>query len=161
MTRPPERKQPNVNATRRSAARLGAVQALYQMEMTGAGAEDALKDHHDRQSGEGRGRMAEADGDLLALLVRGATDEAPDLDLIINRSLTNDWAVDRLESVLRAILRAGAFELKARAKTPARVAISEYVDVAHAFYAGPEPGLVNAVLDRVARELRPDEFERG
>lgn len=157
MTRPPAHK-PNPNATRRSAARLAAVQSLYQMEMTGAGAEDALKDFTDRQTGEQRGRMAEPDGDLVALLVRGVTAECEDLDRLIGENLSRDWTVDRLEAVLRAILRAGAYELKARAQTPTRVAISEYVDVAHAFYAGPEPGLVNAVLDRVARAVRPQEF---
>lgn len=152
--------KPNPNAARRSAARLAAVQALYSMEITGVTAEEALDEFRQRLD-EPRGRMAAPDGDLVAFLVTGTTAETEPLDAVIGRSLARDWSVDRLEAVLRAILRAGAFEIKARPQTPARVAISEYVDVAHAFYAGPEPGLVNAVLDKVARELRPAEFGAG
>lgn len=150
--------KPNNNAARRSAARLAAVQALYSMEITGVSATKALDEFRTRQD-EPRGRMAEPDGDLVAFLVNGATAEGALMDEVIGKALSRDWTVDRLEAVLRAILRAGAFELKARPQTPARVAISEYVDVAHAFYAGPEPGLVNAVMDRVARVLRSQEFE--
>ncbi|MGE5546541.1 MAG: transcription antitermination factor NusB [Solirubrobacterales bacterium] len=159
MSKSPARK-PNNNAARRSAARLSAVQALYSMEITGVSAQEALDEFRSRQD-EPRGRLAEPDGDLVAFIVVGATAEAPAVDEIVGRALSRDWTVERLEAVLRAILRAGAFEIKSRPQTPARVAISEYVDVAHAFYAGPEPGLVNAVLDRVARALRPEEFEKG
>jgi N utilization substance protein B len=149
----------NPTAARRAAARLAAVQALYQMEMTGTSPDEALKDSQDRRSEEPRGRMAEPDAALLGLLVRGATQDCAELDEMVGNALTVDWPVERLESVLRAILRSGAWELKARAQTPARVVISEYVDVAHAFYSGPEPGLVNAVLDRIAKVLRPEEFQ--
>lgn len=154
-------RKPNPGATRRSAARLAAVQALYSMEITGVTAEQALDEMQERLDGEPRGKMADPDGDLVAFLVRGATVEGAELDELIGRALSRDWTVDRLEAVLRAILRAGAFELKARPQTPARVAISEYVDVAHAFYAGPEPGLVNAVMDKMARALRTEEFAGG
>jgi N utilization substance protein B len=139
---------------------LAAVQALYSMEITGIAAAQALDEFRQRQAEEPRRGMAEPDGALVALLVQGATAEAALLDEMIGRALSKDWSVERLEAVLRAVLRAGAFEIKARAQTPARVAISEYVDVAHAFYAGSEPGLVNAVLDRVARALRPEEFAK-
>lgn len=152
-------RKPNPGATRRSAARLAAVQALYSMEITGVTAEQALTELHERAAAEPD--LAEPDATLVGLLVHGATAEGGALDELIGRSLSRDWTVDRLEAVLRAILRAGAFELKARPQTPARVAISEYVDVAHAFYAGPEPGLVNAVMDKLARLLRPAEFEGG
>ncbi|MBI2236064.1 MAG: transcription antitermination factor NusB [Magnetospirillum sp.] len=148
----------NPTAARRAAARLAAVQALYQMEMTGTSAGEALKDSQDRRAEEPRGRMAEPDAALLGTLVRGTTQDAPLLDELVGNALTADWPVDRLEAVLRAILRAAAWELKAHAQTPARVVISQYVDVAHAFYSGPEPGLVNAVLDRIAKVLRPGEF---
>lgn len=154
-------RKPNPGATRRSAARLAAVQALYSMEITGVTAEEALTELRDRLDGEPRGRMADPSLDLVGLLVEGATAEGALLDEMIGNALSRDWTVDRLEAVLRAILRAGAFELKARPQTPARVAISEYVDVAHAFYSGPEPGLVNAVMDKIARTLRADEFEGG
>ncbi|MBR9970593.1 transcription antitermination factor NusB [Magnetospirillum sulfuroxidans] len=154
-------RKPNSGATRRSAARLAAVQALYSMEITGVSAEQALDEFRQRLESEPRGKLADPDGDLVSLLVRGATAEGAELDRQIAAGLARDWTVDRLESVLRAILRAGAFELKSRPQTPARVAITEYVDVAHAFYSGPEPGLVNAVMDRMARNLRPAEFEGG
>jgi transcription antitermination factor NusB len=154
-------RKPNPNATRRSAARLAAVQALYSMEITGVTVEKAMDEFREREESEPRGKLAEPDGELVTLLVRGATVEGELLDEMIGRSLSRDWTVDRLESVLRAILRAGAFEMKARPQTPARVIISEFVDVAHAFYAGPEPGMVNAVLDKIARVLREAEFEGG
>lgn len=152
-------RKPNPNATRRSAARLAAVQALYSMEITGVTAEQAIDEFHQRQEDDPPKRLAAPDGDLMTLLVRGATAEGDALDAMVNQALSRDWTVDRLEAVLRAILRAGAFELKARPQTPARVAITEFVDVAHAFYAGPEPKMVNAVLDKIARMLRAEEFE--
>lgn len=152
-------RKPNPNATRRSAARLAAVQALYSMEITGVTAEQAVDEFRQRQTDEPPTRLAEPDGELVTLLVRGATAEGEILDEMISGALSRDWTVDRLESVLRAIMRAGAFELKARPQTPARVVITEFVDVAHAFYAGPEPKMVNAVLDKIARVLRADEFE--
>ena len=148
----------NPNAARRSAARLAAVQALYAMDLTGIGTDQALVDtgrHREDQASDG---MAEPDDRLVNFLVYGVTAETAPLDAMITDALSSDWSSDRLEAVLRAVLRAGAYEIMARAETPARVAISEYVDIAHAFYAGPEPGLVNAVLDRVARRLRPAEF---
>ncbi len=157
MAKPQPRKA--LHAARRSAARLAAVQTLYSMDITGVTAAQALDEFRRRQDDEPPGGLAEPDGALVALLVQGATAEAALLDEMIGHSLSRDWTVDRLEAVLRAVMRAGAYEIKARPTTPARVAISEYVDVAHAFYAGSEPGLVNAVLDRIARVLRPEEFE--
>ena len=151
-------RKPNSGATRRSAARLAAVQTLYSMEITAIGAEQALDEFRQRTASEPPGRLAEPDVELVAFLVRGTAAHQAELDAAIAQGLSRDWTVERLEAVLRAILRAGAFELRARAQTPARVAITEYVDVAHAFYAGPEPGLVNAVMDRMARVLRPAEF---
>ncbi len=152
-------RKPNPNATRRSAARLAAVQALYSMEITGVTAEQAIDEFRQRQEDDEPSKLATPDGELVTLLVRGATAEGELLDEMIGHALSRDWTVDRLESVLRAILRAGAFEMKARPQTPARVVITEFVDVAHAFYAGPEPKMVNAVLDKIARVLRADEFE--
>ncbi len=152
-------RKPNPNATRRSAARLAAVQTLYSMEITGVTAEQAITEFHQREADEPESKLANPDGELMTLLVRGATAEGTLLDEMISNALSRDWTVDRLESVLRAILRAGSFELKARPQTPARVVITEFVDVAHAFYAGPEPKMVNAVLDKVARVLRAEEFE--
>ena len=76
---------------------------------------------------------------------------------MITPALSAEWPLERLEAVLRAILRAGAYELFARADVPLKVVITEYVDIAHAFFEGKEPGLVNAVLDRIGRVLRTDE----
>jgi N utilization substance protein B len=151
----------NPSVAKRSAARLAAVQALYQMEMTGVSDEQALQDSKARRNEEPRGRMAEPDPSLLGQVVRGVSADTAKLDTPSGEALTGDWTVERLESVLRAILRAGAWELISRPQTPARVCISEWVDVAHAFYSGPEPGLVNAVLDRMAQTLRSEELGKG
>ncbi|CAA7623709.1 N utilization substance protein B homolog [Candidatus Terasakiella magnetica] len=148
----------NPSVARRSSARLAAVQVLYQMDLTGVTAEEALKDSKDRRAEEPRGRIAEPDSSLLGQVVRGVATETATLDQLVGSALTGDWTVERLEAVLRAILRAGAWEMGARPQTPARVCISEWVDVAHAFYSGPEPGLVNAVLDRLAQILRAGEL---
>ncbi len=159
MTEPPARHKANISATRRSAARLAAVQTLYSMDMTGLDAGTALAEFKERRE-EDR-RMADPDDELMNFLVMGTDNDRNALDSLIGESLSRDWTIERLEAVLRAILRAASFEIKSRPATPARVAISEYVDIAHAFYEGPEPGLVNAVLDRIARTLRPDEFAPG
>ena len=159
MAHPHPRRNPN--ATRRSAARLEAVQALYAMEINGIDTTQALADAGGHLDEAAPVDMAQPDGALVAFLVHGASTDTEALDALIAQALSGDWSSDRLEAVLRAVLRAGAYEIKARAETPARVAISEYVDVAHAFYSGPEPGLVNAVLDRIARVLRPAEFDAG
>lgn len=159
-------RKPNPGAARRSAARLAAVQALYSMEITDVGATQALDEFAARceqdevdASDAAEAAMAEPDRQMVAFLVQGVAADQGALDELVGAHLSRDWTVDRLEAVLRAILRAGAFELKSRPQTPARVAITEYVDVAHAFYAGPEPGLVNAVMDRLARHLRAAEFD--
>lgn len=151
----------NPSVAKRSSARLAAVQALYQMEMTGITGEQALLDSKTRRSEEPRGRMAEPDTSLLNQIVRGVSSDTARLDAPISEALTGDWTVERLEAVLRAIIRAGAWELLARPQTPTRVCISEWVDVAHAFYSGPEPGLINAVLDRLAQTLRSEEPGKG
>ena len=90
--------------------------------------------------------------------MRNAAAARADLDAAIDEALTPDWPIDRLDRVIKAILRAGCFELRDRADVPPRVVISEYVDVAKAFFSGKEPGLVNGVLDRLARRFRPDEM---
>ncbi|VBB69264.1 Transcription termination protein NusB [invertebrate metagenome] len=156
----------------RSAARLAAVQALYQIDMTGATPDSILKDVLERRianlplaedvEGEREGHVliVEPDVSLLSVLICTAVTHEYDIDLMINRSLSSDWNPERLEIVVRCILRAGIGELLERLDIPVRVIISEYVDVAHAFYSGSEPGLVNAVLDRLGRHLRAREFDR-
>lgn len=142
---------------RRSAARLAAVQALYQIELAGASAESVIREFEQHGLGTDRegGRLGEADAQLFGDLVRGVAGRQDELDQLIAGSLAPGWPLARLEAVLRAILRAGAFELLVATDVPAPVVISEYLDIAHAFFAGKEPGLVNGVLDHLARTLRP------
>ena len=158
------------SSQKRSLARLAAVQALYDIDLTGTGVDAVLADFleyglgrkvlitpSDEYEPEVEESLAPPDGVLLASIVRGVIAERERLDLMIGGALTNDWTVERLEAVLRAILRAGAFELTTRPDVPIKVVISEYVDIAHAFYAGHESKLVNAVLDRIARVARDGE----
>ena len=155
----------------RSVARLTAVQALYVIEQTGVTVDTVLNDvlthgltgttyipNPDNDESEIETVLAEPDKLLLAAVLRGVLARQDDFDAMIGAALARDWTVDRLEVILRSILRAGAFELAGRTEAPARVVITEYVDVAHAFYAGPEVKMVNAVLDKIARIARPDEF---
>jgi N utilization substance protein B len=102
--------------------------------------------------------LAEADPALFADIVRGAADDRERLDSNISAALTPDWPLARLDSVLRAILRAGAYELLHRPDVPPRVSISEYTAIAYAFFTGKEPGLANGLLDRLARLLRAEEL---
>jgi transcription antitermination protein NusB len=144
-----------------SAARLAAVQALYQMSMTGHGADAVVREFRLHRLGQqiDEPTAAAADPAMFAELVRGVAENSDELDDMLAAVLSEDLDIDRLETVLKIVLRAGAFELSARLDVPARVAINEYVDVADAFYARKETALVNAVLDRLARSLRPDELE--
>jgi len=151
-------------------ARLTAIQALYVVDMTGTPLDGILDDFIGNGLGgiallSGAGdaetespiRLAEPDELLFVDIVRGTWAQCEAIDAMIGGALTGDWTVERLETVLRAILRAGAFELSSRPDIPMKVVISEYVDVTYAFYAGPEPGLVNAVLDRIGRVVRAQE----
>ncbi len=152
----------------RTAARLAAVQAIYEMELASSSPDTVLRGFREHRwespSGEVSAgglpiRPGQGDPDqvLLTELVRGVAERRADLDAMITPALSAEWPLERLEAVLRAILRAGAFELFARADVPLKVVITEYVDIAHAFFEGKEPGLVNAVLDRIGRVLRADE----
>jgi N utilization substance protein B len=136
------------------------VQALYQSEMTGvAGATVANEFVRHRLGHEIDGdSYGPADESLFRFLAEGALIRGQELDEMIGQSLTPDWPLARLEMVLRAILRVAAFELVANIEVPARVVMSEYVDIAHAFFAAKETGLVNGVLDRLAHRLRPAEL---
>jgi transcription antitermination protein NusB len=146
---------------RRSVARLTAVQALYQLEANPEAEPEAVVREFARHR-FGReidgDQLGEADPALFADIVRGAAGDQERLDIEISVALTPDWPLARLDSVLRAILRAGAYELVHRPDVPPRVSISEYTAVAYAFFTGKEPGLANGVLDRLARMLRADEL---
>ena len=166
---PAERTHGNA-ARRRSVARLLAVQALYQIEINrvapGSPEVDAVVGefvkHRLGQEIEGE-HYGEVDRSLFIDIVRGTSTRQAELDTMISSALSEDWPIHRLETILRAILRAGVYELLARADIPPRVVISEYLDVAHAFFAGKEPAMVNGVLDRLARIVRIDQLgpERG
>ncbi|MCB1379615.1 MAG: transcription antitermination factor NusB [Alphaproteobacteria bacterium] len=144
----------------RSAARLGAVQALYQMDIGGTDVGETLAQFSSRVVGDDfdGGQCGEADYRHLKEVVDGVVREQKTIDPAVDRILDVAWPIHRLDSTVRAILRAGAYELMFMDKVPARVAISEYVDVASAFFETEEPKFVNGVLDRLARQRRPDEF---
>jgi len=152
-----------VGARKRSVARLGAVQALYQIDVSGARPGSVVAEFVKHRLGReiDGDNYGEADIALFSDIVEGTAARQAELDPAISAVLTPDWPLERLETVLRAVLRAGAWELLARADVPARVVINEYLDVAHAFFDGKEPGLVNGVLDRLAHALRPDELRNG
>jgi N utilization substance protein B len=146
---------------RRSVARLTAVQALYQLELNrGADPVAVVREfarHRFGQEIDGD-QYGEADPALFSDIVRGVAAGQEQLDAMISSVLTEEWPLPRLDSVLRAILRAGVYELAHRRDVPPRVSISEYTAVAHAFFAGKEPGLANGVLDRLGRTLRAAEM---
>jgi N utilization substance protein B len=154
------RQRPKSNLSR-SAARLAAVQATYQVELAGAAVEAVRAEFlkHRLAAAGAEPELRGADRELFSDLVRGIADRRGDIDRMLAQHLTEGWSLDRLEQVLAAILRAGAYELAARADVPVRVVINEYVDIAHAFYGGKEPGFVNGVLDRIAHQLRPEEMD--
>jgi N utilization substance protein B len=142
-----EKRRPSPVA--RAAARLGAVQALYQMDIAGTDLAETLAQFASRSAGENfdDGECGEADYRHLKEVVEGVV-----------REQTAAWPLHRLDATVRAILRAAAYELMFMEKVPARAAVSEYVDVAAAFFGDTERGFINGVLDRLARQRRPSEF---
>jgi len=150
-------------ANRRGAARLAAVQALYQMDIAGTGLSDILAEFESHWLGcevEGT-QYLPAEAAFFRDIVGGVVAEQRRLDPLIDAALAQGWPLKRVEALLRAVLRAGAYELDRRRDVPARVVVSEYVDVANAFVDKDETGMVNAVLDALARQLRPPEFDRA
>jgi transcription antitermination protein NusB len=143
-------------ANKRGAARLAAVQALYQMDVAGVGILEVVAEYETYRLGQelDGAQYLEADPQWFRSIVSGVVDGQKKLDPIIHDALTDDWPLSRLDTTLRAILRAGAFELTAKHDIPVAVVVSEYVDIAKAFFDGEEPKLVNAVLDRVAKKNR-------
>jgi len=150
-------------ANRRGAARLAAVQALYQMDLAGTGLNEILaqfESHWIGQEIEGN-RYLPAEAAFFRDVVSGVVREQRKLDPLIDEALAQSWPLKRIEAILRAVLRAGAYELDHRRDVPARVVLSEYVDLAHAFVDREETGMANAVLDQIARRLRAGEFEKA
>jgi N utilization substance protein B len=162
VTRPPASKLDR-KANRRGAARLAAVQALYQMDVAGTGLNDILAQFETHWIGrevEGN-QYLPAEAAFFREVVAGVVREQRSLDPLIDVALAQTWPLRRIETILRAVLRAGAFELAHRTDVPARVVVAEYVDVANAFVERDETGMVNAVLDHLARKLRGSEFEKA
>jgi N utilization substance protein B len=156
---PPDQRKAN----RRGAARLAAVQALYQMDIAGTGLNEILAEFERHWIGrevEGE-QYLPAEAAFFRDLVGGVLAEQRSLDPMIDEALAASWPLKRIEAILRAVLRAGVYELGHRRDVPARVIVSEYVDVAHAFVDRDETGMVNAVLDQLARVLRAAEFDRA
>jgi N utilization substance protein B len=146
----------NVRSRSRSAARLAAVQALYQQEMEGTPLPRLLKEFHDHRLGatiEDEEYHA-AERDFFDDIVTGVDARRSDIDALIRGRLAEGWTLERLDRPMRALLRAGAYELIARADVPVATVITEYVDVAHAFYDKRESGFVNGLLDAIAKEAR-------
>jgi len=145
---------------KRGAARLAAVQALYQMDLTDARLIDVVTEYEDLRFGkevDGETYL-EADTGWFKGIVAGVVERQKIIDPAIHAKLPDDWPLTRIDTLLRCILRAGVFELQKRKDVPAKVVINEYVDVANAFFEEGEPRLVNGVLDKLARELREEEF---
>ncbi len=158
---PPEAAPAGGTSGPRSAARMATIQALYQIELSGAAPEAVLREFLEQRLEEELDglTLSKADRVLFGALLQGVSAETEALDDMLSAVLAEDWPVERLEILLRAILRAGAYELGFRPDIPARVSITQYVNLAGAFFEGKEPGMANGVLDRLARSLRPEEFD--
>jgi transcription antitermination protein NusB len=149
-------------ANKRGAARLAAVQALYQMDLAGTGLNEILAEFESHWIGrevEGA-QYLPAEAAFFRDIVSGVVREQRELDPLIDEALSKSWPLKRIETVLRAALRAGAYELIHRTDVPARVVVAEYADVVAAFVERDETGMVNAVLDQLARRARAGEFGR-
>ncbi len=158
----------------RSTARLAAVQALYEIELTDTPGETVLREflynrwdvacqslcEETDEKRTGPDTIVPPDGEMFNSLVRGVLDSSAELDTIIGEALAAEWHMERMEVVLKCILRAGCYELLARPDIPPHVVTCEYLDIAKAFYTGHEPGLVNAVLDTLAHRLRANEMTK-
>ncbi|MEQ1717464.1 MAG: transcription antitermination factor NusB [Hyphomicrobium sp.] len=154
----------------RTAARLAAVQALYQMDLAGTDLTDVIEEFLTQRMGD-PGKVAPdetasnaatsgADRQFFSDILKGVVRRQREIDPLVDDQLATGWRLVRVDSILRAALRAGVYELLDRRDVPARVVINEYINVAHAFFADDEPRVVNGVLDKVARKVRPKEFEK-
>ncbi|MGD9477006.1 UNVERIFIED_ORG: transcription antitermination factor NusB [Roseateles sp. XES5] len=150
--------QPVKPANQRGAARLAAVQALYQMDIGGAGVLEIVAEYEAHRLGQevDGDTYLKADASWFRSIVSGVVRDQRQLDPMIGAALQDDWALSRLDSTVRAILRAGTFELKERKDVPVAVIVTEYVEIAKAFFEDEEPKLVNAVLDRIAKQVRTE-----
>ncbi len=144
----------------RTAARMTAVQALYQMDIAGTDLNDVVAEFIAlRFGGDAEDPvLADADKDFFRSLVQGVVRRQREIDPMVDQQLAQGWSLTRIDAILRAILRAGTLELIERKDVPVRVVITEYVNVAHAFLGDDEPRVVNGVLDKLGRRLRAEEL---
>ncbi|MEZ2220925.1 transcription antitermination factor NusB [Rhizobium sp. RCC_161_2] len=151
-----DNERPAKTANQRGAARLAAVQALYQMDIGGTGVLEVVAEYEAHRLGQelDGDTYLKADASWFRSIVSGVVREQTRLDPLIGSALQDDWALSRLDSTVRAILRAGTFEILDRKDVPVAVIVTEYVEIAHAFFDDDEPKLVNAVLDRIAKQVR-------
>ena len=156
----PRPSPPRREALARSRARLAAVQALYQMDLAETDLAEVLDDFktHRLSRDAEDGTVAGGDIDHFTRVLGGVVRRQREIDPMVDQQLAAGWSLVRVDAILRAILRAAAFELMELADVPARVVISEYVNVAHAFFDAEEPKVINGVLDQLARKLRPGEL---
>lgn len=147
---------------RRSAARLASVQALYQMDIASTDIADIVQEFNlyrfNRE--EGDEDNIKPDVAFFTELLRGVVRRQREIDPAVDEQLAAGWRLVRIDSILRAILRAALFELMERTDVPAKVVISEYIDVAHAFFHEDEPRVVNAILHNLAERYRPGEMKK-
>ena len=148
--------KPLKTANQRGAARLAAVQALYQMDIGGAGLLEVVAEYEAHRLGQeiDGETYLKADAGWFRQIVSGVVDNQPKIDPVIHDALQDGWALSRIDSTVRAILRAGTYEVLNRKDVPVAVIVTEYVDIAQAFFEHDEPKLVNAVLDRIAKQVR-------
>ncbi|KAF5886289.1 MULTISPECIES: transcription antitermination factor NusB [Rhizobium] len=148
--------RPVKTANQRGAARLAAVQALYQMDVGGTGVLEIVAEYEAHRLGQeiDGETYLKADAAWFRSIVSGVVRDQVRLDPLIAAALQDDWALSRLDSTVRAILRAGVFEITDRKDVPVAVIVTEYVEIAQAFFDDDEPKLVNAVLDRIAKQVR-------
>jgi N utilization substance protein B len=145
---------------------MAAVQALYQMDLAGTDVSQVIDEFvrlrfetgDDAGASDDATALDNADPVFFSEILRGVVRRQRDIDPLVDQQLATGWRLTRVDSILRAILRAGVFEMLERSDVPARVVINEYINVAHSFFAEDEPRVVNGVLDKIARRLRAAEF---
>ena len=163
MTRAPRKRQSQANAEGmfpRSASRLAAVQALYQMDMASTDVSTVIAEFTNQRLPDAAedDPLFGADAQFFADILRGVVRRQRDIDPAVDQTLAIGWRLVRVDSILRAILRAATFELLERTDVPGRVVINEYINVAKAFFNEDEPRVVNGVLDKLAHGYRAAEF---
>lgn len=152
-----EPRQPSIKpANQRGAARLAAVQALYQMDVGGTGVLEVVAEYETHRLGQevDGETYLKADASWFRSIVAGVVRDQTKIDPLVRSALQEDWPLSRLDTTVRAILRAGTFEILERKDVPVAVIVTEYVEIARAFFEEDEPKLVNAVLDRIAKQIR-------